>query len=119
MFLVRAGSSSRQAILLPRVAGVGAKISRDDVNRMLDAHLIFTSIRRNSFGRWLVVLAHTLPDRRNKNHVCCQLLRMEPRWRYYLVNVAAVKIPPHIFTHRLVVPNELLQTLLHMCSVFD
>ena len=80
MFLVRAGSSSRQAILLPRVAG-GAKISSDAVNRMPGAHLIFTSIRRDSFGRWLVVLAHTLPDRRNKNHVCCQPLRMEPCWR--------------------------------------
>src|SRR5260370_25654 len=80
-FLVRPGPSSRRAILLPRVAGVGAKISSDAVNRMPGAHLIFTSNRRDSFGRWLVVLAHTLPDRGNKTHVCCQFLRMEPCWR--------------------------------------
>ena len=73
MFLVRAGSSNGQAILLPR----RGKIS--DADRMPHT-LIFTSIRRNSFRRWLVVLAHTLPDRRDKNHVSCQPLRMEPSW---------------------------------------
>jgi hypothetical protein len=81
MFLVCAGPSSQQAILLPRVAGAEAKLSSDAVNRMPGAHLIFTSNRRDSFGRWLVVLTHTLPDTRNNNHVCCQLLRMEACWR--------------------------------------
>jgi hypothetical protein len=43
-----------------------------DVPPTFDLHIDL----QNSFGRWLVVLAHTLPDRRNKNRVCCQFLRM-------------------------------------------
>ena len=37
---------------------------------------------------------------------------------YYLVNVAAVNIPPDILTRRRAVPKTILKTVLQLCSLF-